>query len=120
MLKKPPAGSAKKSSGLNGASCCQTRVSSSAISASVRSISPALIDDVVFGAASHTAGAAADGRLLGVGVAASAGAGPSQIRASGLWVGTKVFAANDVWAVGERGVALHYTFTGSGATPTLS
>ncbi len=35
--------------------------------------------------------------LGGTGVAASAGVGPSQIRASGLWVGTKVFAANDVW-----------------------
>jgi len=33
-----------------------------------------------------------------------------QTRLSRLWG----FAQNNVWAVGERGVALHYTFTGAG------
>lgn len=64
------------------------------IAAALRAVSPALVDDVVFGAASSTLGATADGELLGVGVAASPGVG----------VGAVVFTAESALDAWERGV----------------
>lgn len=52
------------------------------IVAALRSVSPALVDDVIFGAASSTAGSTADGVLLGVGVAASPGVGVGRVALS--------------------------------------
>ena len=45
------------------------------VAAALRAVSPALVDDVVFGIASSTEGSTADGVLLGVGVAAAPGVG---------------------------------------------
>lgn len=52
---------------------------SAQIAAALRSVSPALVDDVIFGVASSTVGSTADGVLLGVGLAASPGVGVGQI-----------------------------------------
>ena len=52
------------------------------LAAALRRVSPALVDDVVFGVASSTEGSAADGVLLGVGVAASPGVGVGRVAVS--------------------------------------
>ncbi|MFN8050531.1 MAG: putative PEP-binding protein [Acidimicrobiales bacterium] len=61
--------------------------------AAVRAVSPALVDDVIFGVASSVAGSAADGVLLGVGVAASPGTGMGRVAADAA-------AALDMWDAG--------------------
>lgn len=49
------------------------------VAGALRAVSPAMIDDVVFGVASSTHGAAADGELLGIGFAASPGVGVGRV-----------------------------------------
>jgi pyruvate,orthophosphate dikinase len=72
---------------------------SAQIAAALRSVSPALVDDVIFGVASSTVGSTADGVLLGVGLAASPGVGVGQIA-------TDPVAALDAWERGTEVVLL--------------
>ncbi|NLA34707.1 MAG: hypothetical protein GX868_03355, partial [Actinobacteria bacterium] len=58
--------------------------------AALGAVSAGLIDDIVFGAAAATAGAAADGRLLAIGSAASPGVGVGRVI-------TNVSTALEVW-----------------------
>lgn len=61
--------------------------------AALGSVSPALIDDIVFGTASAALGAAADGRLLAIGAAASPGVGVGRVI-------TDASRALEVWEAG--------------------
>ncbi|MEI2651863.1 MAG: hypothetical protein V9G12_06880 [Microthrixaceae bacterium] len=72
---------------------------SAQIAAALRSVSPALVDDVIFGVASSTVGSTADGVLLGVGLAASPGVGVGQIAIDPA-------AALDAWERGTEVVLL--------------
>jgi len=81
------------------------------ISAAVRAVSPAMVDDVIFGAASSTLGGAADGQLLGVGVAASPGTGLGVVALTAA-------AALEVWEAG-RDVVLVCDETSPADEPAL-
>ena len=62
--------------------------------AALNSISPAMIDDVVFGADAARLGAAADGRVVAIGVAASPGVGVGRVAVDPV-------AALDSWEAGR-------------------